>query len=79
MIRELKREGCRKCGIKPGNGVKLEFHHMTSKQFNIANAVSDFRISKHKLQSELKKCVVLCHDCHTKLHNGEMLEAVVVQ
>ena len=74
MVRELRLKGCSKCGGHDD----LEFHHLTYKQFNIGEAVSDNRISKHKLQSELKKCVVLCHDCHRELHRIEDLGGAVL-
>ena len=47
----------------------LDFHHKESnkKDFTIANAVRD-GWGIEKLVQEIEKCVVLCANCHRKLH-----------
>lgn len=55
---------CEQCGEShPGC---LDFHHLdpTKKDYQI----SDLVMSKKKLIEELSKCVVLCANCHRKLH-----------
>lgn len=59
--------------IKCGSIENLEFDHLNpkSKSFTIANILYK---SNEVLQEELKKCQLLCHDCHkekNKVDNGE--------
>lgn len=50
----------------------LDFHHLdpTQKEQTIANLAS--RRSVEGLQKELDKCVVLCSNCHRKVHSGRI-------
>lgn len=59
---------CVICG-EPEN-ICLDFHHLDSsqKEFSIANAVN--RMSTTRLLKEIQKCVVLCSNCHRKVHAG---------
>lgn len=54
---------CSKCG----SCENLQFHHIdeTTKSFNIGKLMN---YSKEKVLNELSKCVLLCKDCHHKLH-----------
>jgi hypothetical protein len=46
----------------------LEFHHVVdNKEFIISDYIRKFRLS-HELLSEIKKCDVLCRNCHKKEH-----------
>ena len=53
--------GCQICGYNEHPSV-LIFHHKNpkEKEFNIGNK----RVSKKRLLKEIKKCVVLCSNCH---------------
>lgn len=68
IINDLKSEGCSLCGEKciPC----LEFHHLdpSQKDFNISQMKVKGNISK--LQDEIAKCVLLCANCHRKVHHG---------
>lgn len=48
----------------------LEFHHLNpnEKDMEISNMIG---YSKERLERELKKCIVLCSNCHRKLHYNE--------
>lgn len=63
-INEIKSCGCIICGEK--DIACLDFHHLKDKKFNISNEVGN--LSKNKLTDEMNKCVVLCANCHRKLH-----------
>lgn len=49
----------------------LEFHHIdpTQKDYYISYLVE--KGSVNKLKEELKKCIVLCSNCHRELHYNE--------
>jgi hypothetical protein len=49
----------------------LEFHHVDSdtKDFVLAEAANRM-ISKEKILEEIEKCVVVCSNCHKKIHYG---------
>lgn len=56
---------CQNCG--EDHTACLDFHHLdaSEKDINISEAVM---FSKKKVEEELKKCIVLCSNCHRKLH-----------
>ena len=61
------KNGCVKCGIKDHR--VLEFHHKSDKKFSIAYArYNHFGIER--VRNEIKKCVVICANCHRILHYG---------
>ena len=62
-INKFKEEaGCADCGQKYP-GVAMDFHHRNGeiKEFNISNCSS---YSAEKISREIKKCDVLCKNCH---------------
>jgi hypothetical protein len=65
IIRHYLKEGCCFCGSKK----KLTFHHREKKQFTIGQNL--YRRDPKTLDSECKKCVVLCESCHRTLHKQE--------
>lgn len=66
-IKQLKdtyrQSGCILCGEK--DLACLDFHHIRDKEHTIA-AMGYF--STDKIVRELDKCIVLCANCHRKLH-----------
>lgn len=56
----------------------LDFHHTnpSTKEFTIAQAVTD-KIPKSKVIEEISKCIVLCSNCHRKLHYNERNRDIV--
>jgi len=58
-------QGCLRCGeVDPS---ALDFHHVADKVAEIGNGN---KISMAVMRAELNKCVVLCANCHRKLHAG---------
>lgn len=59
--------GCFCCGEK--EPVCLDFHHLDSseKEVAIANALTNGWSFK-RIKKEIDKCVILCANCHRKVH-----------
>jgi protein-arginine kinase activator protein McsA len=62
---------CESCGVtnEEANGLGLFFHHRdpSTKLFNVGHEV--LHRSRSSIVAEMEKCVVLCHGCHTTLHD----------
>jgi hypothetical protein len=60
---------CRICGYNKCMA-SMTFHHVnkTTKLFNICGMALTHNI--FRIIDELNKCVLMCHNCHTELHNG---------
>ena len=56
--------GCSICGYNKYASA-LDFHHNGDKEFNIRDAGS---VSLKRLKEEIKKCIILCANCHRELH-----------
>ena len=70
IIAEAKAQGCTVCGYNKCEDA-LDFHHSSGiKDLEI----SQFVVSgnKRKLMEELKKCIVVCSNCHREIHSGMM-------
>jgi len=51
---------CEHCGNN--NRIVLEFHHFNKdKEYNVSNMMT---LSKKKIEKEMKKCQILCANCH---------------
>lgn len=59
--------GCQVCRYNRCRDA-ISFHHLKDKVFHLT--VRRFQLGAENLLSELKKCVVLCHICHTEHHAG---------
>lgn len=59
---------CTKCG--ESHVACLEFHHLdpSTKEFQISTSGG---VSRERAMREIKKCIVLCANCHKKLHYEE--------
>jgi hypothetical protein len=67
-IQDIKSQlCCTDCGEQ--HPATLQFHHLHSedKMFNIGDAVRD-GISLDRIKQEIKKCIVLCANCHAIRH-----------
>lgn len=68
FIQDLKTEcGCFFC--KESDPVALDYHHVYphSKQFSLGAIRGQ---SAPEIHREIDKCIVLCSNCHRKLHAG---------
>jgi len=45
----------------------LDFHHQEKKERKVVARINEFSSIK-KIQEEIKKCIVLCANCHRKEH-----------
>ncbi|MBD3328428.1 hypothetical protein GF340_03940 [Candidatus Peregrinibacteria bacterium] len=61
---------CSMCGYNK-NYSALIFHHKGGKDFKLDIRSLSNR-TWQKVVSEYSKCVLLCHNCHSELHNPEM-------
>jgi hypothetical protein len=58
---------CLKCGET--DRACLDFHHLRDKKFSLS-VVRRTKRSLQEIRDEIAKCVVLCANCHSKLHAG---------
>jgi hypothetical protein len=69
-IQNIKQKsGCIICG--ENEPCCLDFHHKNEK--NKLASISDMirnRVTDKKILLEIKKCVILCSNCHRKVHAG---------
>jgi hypothetical protein len=65
---DQKGGSCSKCGYNK-NLAGLVFHHLDPQTKLFKLDLRTFtNTSSKRLQLELEKCVVLCHNCHAELH-----------
>ena len=62
---------CQICSYSKCQSV-LSFHHLpgTNKKFTISDAIVRKRKSDQELVEELKKCILVCANCHGEIHAG---------
>ena len=65
---EFKGNKCEKCGYSKCMEA-LEFHHLdpTQKEFEISGSNSK---NWNKIVNELKKCLLVCSNCHREIHSN---------
>lgn len=68
----LENKCCTIC--KESDSATFDFHHLdpNKKEHNIGK-LAGTTYSIKKLQKELEKCVLLCSNCHRKVHAGTLL------
>lgn len=57
--------GCQIC--KENDPDVLDYHHFKGKDFNVTQ---HSLCSNKKLMEEINKCIILCSNCHRKVHAG---------
>lgn len=67
-----------KCSNCPENHpATLDFHHIDPKQKDIGiNSIRCYGWGIEKIEKEIQKCVVLCSNCHRKLHWSKRYEPI---
>lgn len=68
-FRELRENlKCERCGFS--HPATLDFHHLdpSQKSFGISRAARNAWFNKEKILEEIKKCIVLCSNCHRIEH-----------
>jgi hypothetical protein len=71
VAEDKKLKGCCKCS--EADPCCLDYHHIgDDKETEIATAIGIHGWGKKRLIEEIKKCVVICANCHRKLHAGKL-------
>jgi len=61
---------CSRCGYST-NLAALSFHHKGGKEFKLdSRSLSNRRASE--IAKEMRKCILLCNNCHAELHNPSL-------
>jgi hypothetical protein len=70
IFRVKRRSVCSICGEK--RYWVLEFHHTgeLKKEYGISKMASN-GCSISKIKTELRKCIIVCANCHKDIHHGE--------
>lgn len=60
---------------KENDSCCLDFHHLdpSKKEGSVPIMVGNSTFLSEKVQKEISKCVVLCSNCHRKVHAGKVL------
>lgn len=58
---------CQRCGYDKYIGA-LDFHHKDEKTFGISRR--GLTRSLTRLREEIKKCILVCANCHREIHGG---------
>ena len=66
---EKKKHGCAICGYNC-NPAALEFHHINPKT-KTHEIAAKYAIKNNT--EEMKKCIILCANCHREIHNFDVL------
>ena len=71
ILHDLKINGCAICGYNECSEA-LDFHHSNSqdKKFNLN--IRGMDKNDDRIVKELNKCILLCANCHRKIHHKEL-------
>lgn len=74
-LQEVKSNmSCIKC--KESRGYVLDFHHLNpeEKEYTVSHMVANhYNFDNLEIQNEIKKCVVMCANCHREWHHYKFL------
>lgn len=66
--------GCKECRERDPDC--LQFHHINPEsKFSCVTSFHNFAFNKLKIQQEIKKCIILCSNCHDKHHAKKRRES----
>ncbi len=65
---------CGRCGYDRC-GEALEFHHIESSSKDFSISGKGYTRSWKRVEEEIKKCLLLCANCHREIHAGMQLSA----
>jgi len=69
IMESLGIDKCSRCDYRGKNLRSLEFHHLSSKGFNISDYFArKIKCSVAELFDEIEKCEVICRNCHEMEH-----------
>lgn len=73
---EVKKQGCSKCPEK--HSACLDFHHVdpSTKVYGISVLVN-CNFGLETIKQEIEKCILLCANCHRKLHYEDACSVTV--
>lgn len=60
---------CTQCGYNEYVGA-LDFHHLDPSQKDFSIGMGKRKFDWDKTKNELDKCIVVCSNCHRKIHGG---------
>lgn len=69
-LKDIAGGKCSNCGYNKCYAA-LQFHHENpkSKKFDITDAIwNRIKVTEKELQEEIKKCTLLCANCHAEFH-----------
>ncbi len=72
IIQDLKSEGCVTCGEMDSRC--LDMHHTNPSEKRFLVGLGAWSRNIDELIEESKKCIVLCANCHRKLHYPEVTD-----
>ena len=76
FIEQCKSCGCAKCGDK--RTYVLDFHHIDPTQKT--DSINHLRTcALETIEKEIKKCIVLCSNCHREFHHLEFIQNLTIE
>lgn len=68
------KHGCKRCGYSLCTAA-LDFHRLDSRAKKTALNQASWSPNSKKVKEELKKCILLCKNCHSEIHAGIPFDA----
>jgi len=67
-----KDKKCELCGYNKNTSI-LQFHHVKEKEYNISSKTKTHKAVKSKVKflEEIKKCILICPNCHMEIHSSK--------
>jgi hypothetical protein len=66
---QLLGNKCCKCGYNKCLKA-LQFHHIDPKKKDFEISSNSSKVSWNVIEKELKKCILVCANCHAEIHDG---------